>query len=124
MRKIEDFIDVIVDEVASQPESSKINMNLDGEENQDMRSIDLEKIDSNPEGKEEDTSPRPKLPSMYVQKEHPKSHILVDQRHGVKIRRRLLASSIYENMALLSLIEPKNLGQASEDMFWVKVMNE
>eukprot|EP00253_Pinus_taeda_P016947 PITA_16947 len=62
-KKIEDCNDVIVDGIFSQPESSKRNMNLDDEENSDMRYADLEEIDSDSEGEEVGTTPRTKTPS-------------------------------------------------------------
>ena len=99
-------------------------MKSDGEENSDMRPSGQAQIDSYDEGKETSTTPRSKTPSRYVQKEHPQSQILGDQRHGVQTRRKLVGSSSCANIPLLSQIEPKNLSQASEDKFWVRAMNE
>eukprot|EP00253_Pinus_taeda_P004690 PITA_04690 len=70
-------------------------MKSDGEENLDMRPTDLEETNSDSEGMEAGTTPRPKTPSRYVQKKHPESQI-----------------------------EPKSLSQASGDKSWVKAMNE
>lgn len=67
------------------------------------------------------TTLRPKIPSKYVQKEHPESQILGDQIHNVQTRRKLVGSSICTN---LTLFEPKNTSQASKDKFWVRAMNE
>ena len=71
---------MIVNEIGSQPKSSKINMNLDDEESSAMRSMDLEETYLDSEGEEVGTSSRPKTPSRYVKKEHPESQILRDQR--------------------------------------------
>jgi len=75
-KKIEDYIDVIVDKITSQSKSSKINMNLDDEESLDMRSMDLEETNLDSEGEEESTTSRPKTPYIYVQKEHLEIQIL------------------------------------------------
>lgn len=62
----------------------------DGEESSDMRSTDLEERNSYSDGEEAGITLRPKTPSKYVQKEHPESQILGDQRHGVQNRMKLL----------------------------------
>lgn len=92
---------MIVDEVGSQLESSKINMNSDDEESSDLRSMDMEEINSDSEGEEAGKTSRPKTPSTYVQKEHPKSLIVGDERHGVQTRRIHVGSTSYVNMAML-----------------------
>eukprot|EP00253_Pinus_taeda_P013935 PITA_13935 len=70
-RNIEDYIDVIVDEVGSQPESSKSNMNSDDEERFELRSTNMNETNSDREGEEACMSSRPNTPYRYVQKEHP-----------------------------------------------------
>jgi len=57
---------MIIDEISSQPESSKRNMNSYDEENPDMRFVDLEETNSDSEGEEEGSSPRPKTHFKYV----------------------------------------------------------
>lgn len=111
-RKIEDCINVIVDEVGSQLESYKRKKNSNDEESLDLRSPDVNEIDFDNEGEKAYMFSRPKTPSKYVQKENPKSQILGDQREGVQTRRKLVGSTIHENLALLSQIKPKNLCQA------------
>lgn len=117
-RRIEDCINIIGDKVGAQPEFSKNNMNSDDEGSSDLRSTDLNEIDSDSEGEEAGTSSRPKATSRYVQKEHHEIQILGDQRQGVQTRRKLVGNTSCANLALLSQIEPENLCQAREDKFW------
>ena len=47
------------------------------------------------EASEEDTFDREKVPSRYVQKNHPESQILGEKGSGVQTRRNLVGSSSY-----------------------------
>jgi len=100
---------VVVDEITPQLESSKGNTNSDGEESLAIRPLDHNETELDNEDIDTSTTPRPKTPSRYVQKEHPESQILGDQRFGVLTRRNFFCISSCENLALLSQVEPKNI---------------
>ena len=62
--------------------------------------------------------------SRIIKKNHPKSQIIGYKNEGVKTRRKLLKESKQSHIAFLSMLEPKNFNEASEDKNWIKAMNE
>ena len=65
-----------------------------------------------------------KAPSRIVQKNHPESQLIGDKNKGVQTRRKLIKASEQSYISFLSMMEPKNIEEASEDDDWVKSMNE
>jgi hypothetical protein len=63
-------------------------------------------------------TPQLKTPSRYVQKHHPKSHILGNKKTSVKTRRKRIDTSTSTNIALLSMIEPQNFVKEIQDDHW------
>jgi len=57
-------------------------------------------------------------------KNHPESQIIGDKNEGVQTRRKLLKNPEQSHIAFLSMLEPKNFNEASEDKDWSKAMNE
>ena len=103
------------------------NISTNDEEKEDLQKY--ERIhDEEEELEEEDTlesqedSPRydTKIPSRRVQKDHPETKIIDDKDVGVSTRRKLL----FNEQALLSVLERKNFTEASKNDEWIKAMNE
>ena len=65
-----------------------------------------------------------KLPSRIIQKNHPEIQIIGNKNEGIQTRRKLLKDSEQSHIAFLSIVEPKNCYEASEDEDWIKAMNE
>ena len=65
-----------------------------------------------------------KAPSKIVQNNHPESQIIGDKNKGLKTRRKLIKNSEKSHIDFLSMMEPKNFEEASENEDWVKAMNE
>ena len=65
-----------------------------------------------------------KEPSIIVKKNHPENQIIGDKDKGVQTRRKLIKASEQSQVAFLSMFEPKNLEEASEDEDWIRAMNE
>ena len=65
-----------------------------------------------------------KPPPRIIQENHLASHIIGDKNKGVQTRRKLLKDSEQSHIAFLSMIEPKNFNEASEDKNWITTMNE
>ena len=69
---------------------------------------------------QQSAKPTPRI----IQKNHPESQIIGDQNKGVQTRRKFLKDSEQSHIAFLSMIEPKNFNEASEDKDWIAAMNE
>ena len=71
---------------------------------------------------EDEDSPRhdTRAPSRRIQKNHPETQIISDKDVGVSTRRKLM----FNEQALLLVVEPKNLTEARKDDNWTKAMNE
>jgi hypothetical protein len=127
LHKIVESIDVKVDEgplhpVRHQHHDDSYDEPINNEPQDDRMNEYQEQEDSEEEERME--TPQPKTPSRYVQKHHPESQILGNKEAGVQTRRKLIDTSSSANFALLSMSEPQNFVQASQDDHWVKAMNE
>ena len=58
-----------------------------------------------------------KAPSKIIKKNHPESQIIGDKNKGVQTRRKLIKASEQSQIAFLSMMEPKNFEEASEDEY-------
>ena len=65
-----------------------------------------------------------KTPSIIVKKNHPGNLIIGDKDKGVQTRRKLIKASEQSQVAFLSMIEPNNFEEASEDEESIRAMNE
>ena len=65
-----------------------------------------------------------KTRSRIVEKNHPGNQIIGDKNKGVHTRRKLIKASEQYQVDFLSMIEPKNFEEASEDEDWIRAMNE
>jgi hypothetical protein len=127
LHKIIESIDVKVDEgplhsVRYQHHNEQYDEPINNELQDDGMGEQQEQEDSKEEERMETS--QPKTPSRYVQKHHPKIQILGNKETSVQTRRKLIDTSTSANFALLSMIEPQNFVQASQDDHWVKAMNE
>jgi hypothetical protein len=127
LHKIVESIDVKVDERPLHPERHQHHDNSYDEpirnEPQGDGMHEYQEQEDFEEEERMETS-QPKTPSRYVQKHHPESQILGNKEASVQTRRKLIDTSSSANFALLSMSEPQNFMQASQDDHWVKAMNE
>ena len=61
-----------------------------------------------------------KVPSIRIQKDHPKDFIIGDPNSGVTTRSRGISS----NSCFVSKVEPKNVKEALTDEYWITAMQE
>jgi hypothetical protein len=61
--------------------------------------------------------------SRIIQKNHPASKIIGERDKGLHTGRKLIKTTEQSHRALISMLEPKNLNEASKDDHWVKAMN-
>jgi FtsZ-interacting cell division protein YlmF len=62
--------------------------------------------------------------SIITQKNHPASHLIGEKDKGVQTRRRIIKNTEQSHIAFISMVEPKNFNEASEDVNWLKSINE
>eukprot|EP00253_Pinus_taeda_P005979 PITA_05979 len=122
--RIVDIIYVVVDEkgyIPRQVNYENIKEDEDYPQNQtdDEEETHEEEIHEEPE---EQIRIEEKTPSMYVQKNHPKSQILGQKEADVQTRRTIAETSSY--LALFSSTEPQNVKEACKYECWVKAMDE
>lgn len=128
LNKMVDCIDIKVDEgihVKDTQINNDESCTEDTTEEEQEQVQESEKEES--ESKNEEADPQQqsvKPPPRIIQKNHPASQIIGDQNKGVQTRRKLLKDSEQSHIAFLSMIEPKNFNEASEDKDWVATMNE
>jgi hypothetical protein len=65
-----------------------------------------------------------KSPLRIIRKNHPENQIIGDINEGVQTRRKLIKDSEQSHVAFLSMTEPKNFEEASQDDDWIREMNE
>ena len=76
------------------------------------------------ESKEEHSSPKAKDKKRYVQKYYPNNQIVGELNSRVKTRRKLFNAPTHAHVVMLTMEEPKDIVQASQDQHWLKAMNE
>jgi hypothetical protein len=64
-----------------------------------------------------------KSPLRIIRKNHPENQIIGDI-NGVHTRRKLIKDSEQSHVAFLSMTEPKNFEEASQEDNWIRAMNE
>ncbi|CAJ2652046.1 unnamed protein product [Trifolium pratense] len=69
------------------------------------------------------STPRPvsKVPSIRIQKNHPKDLIIGNPNQGIATRR---TNEVVTNSCFVSKIEPKNVKEALTDEFWIEAMQD
>ena len=89
--------------------------NNEGVYDEEKEEGNVEKEDS--QESEDKDSPRPytKAPSRRIQKNNLETQIRGDKDVGVSTRRQLL----FNEQALLSVVEPKNFAEASKNDDWI-----
>jgi hypothetical protein len=65
-----------------------------------------------------------KSPLKIIRKNHPKNQIIGDLNEGVQTRRKFIKDSEQSHVAFLSMTEPKNFEEASQEGNWIRAMNE
>ena len=59
-----------------------------------------------------------------IQKNHPEIQIIGDKDKGVQTRRKLIKASEQSQIDFLSMMEPKNFEESSEDEYCIRATNE
>jgi FtsZ-interacting cell division protein YlmF len=124
LHKLVDCIDLKVDEGV--PEREVINIEPTIEDiaetkDEQVKELDGEETPRQGESGQQSTS---NPSSRITQKNHPESQIIGEKDKGVQIRRRIIKDTEQSHMAFISMVEPKNFNEASEDVNWLKSMNE
>jgi hypothetical protein len=65
-----------------------------------------------------------KSPHRIIRKNHPENQIIGDINEGVQTRRKLIKDTEQSHAAFLSMNEPTNFEQASQEEDWIRAMNE
>jgi len=65
-----------------------------------------------------------KSPLRIIRKNHPENQIIGDINEGVQTRTKLIKDSEQSHVAFLSMTEPKNFEEASQEDNWIRAMNE
>jgi hypothetical protein len=65
-----------------------------------------------------------KSPLRIIRKNHPENQIIGDINEGVQTRRKLIKDTKQSHVAFLSMIEPTNFEEASQEEDWIRAMNE
>jgi FtsZ-interacting cell division protein YlmF len=134
MHKLVDYIDVRIDEEAHVKDKQRIGTKPDekDDENNEYKEQQIS------ESQEDDESGREETPkqeesgqqlasnpsSGITQKNHLESQIICEKYKGVQTRRRIIKDTEKSHIAFIYLVEPKNFNESSEDVNWLKSMNE
>jgi len=123
-----DCIDIKVDEGILVKDTQISNVESSTEETVEDKEEQVQeskKEDSESDNECVDTQQQSvKPPSRIIQKNHSESQIIGDRNEGVQTRRKMLKDSERYHIAFLSISEPKNFYEVSEDEDWIKSMNE
>jgi hypothetical protein len=65
-----------------------------------------------------------KSPLRIIRKNNPENQIIGDIKEGVQTRRKLIKDSEQSHVDFLSMTEPKNFEEASQEYNWIRAMNE
>jgi hypothetical protein len=124
LHKLVDCIDLKVDEGVPVREVSNIESTTEDTaetEDEQVQESDGEETPRQEESGQQSTS---NPSSRITQKNHPESQIIGEKDKGVQTRRRITKDTEQSHMAFISMVEPKNFNEASEDVNWLKSMNE
>jgi hypothetical protein len=134
MHKLVECIDVRIDEEAHVKYQQRINTKSDEEndENNENEEQKISELQEDDESGGEETSRQEEsrqhstsnLSSIITQKNHPASQIIGEKDKSVQTRRRTIKDTEKSHIAFISMVEPKNLNEASKDVNWLKRMNE
>jgi FtsZ-interacting cell division protein YlmF len=120
-----DCIDIKVDEGVPKREVSHIESAI--EETTEAKDEQVQESDGEetPRHSEESGQQSTSNPSSRItQKNHLESQIIGEKDKGVQTKRRIIKDTEQSHMAFISMVEPKNFNEASEDVNWLKSMNE
>jgi FtsZ-interacting cell division protein YlmF len=123
LHKLVDCIHLKVDGV---PEREVINIEPTTEDIAEMKYEHVQESDGEETPRQEDSGQQSTSnpSSIITQKNHPKSEIIGEKDKGVQPRRRIIKDTKQSHMAFISMVEPKDFNEASEDVNWLKSMNE
>jgi hypothetical protein len=65
-----------------------------------------------------------KSPLRIIRKNHPENQIIGDINEGVQTRRKLIKDSEQSHFSFLSMTEPTNFEESSQEDNWIRAMNE
>jgi hypothetical protein len=130
LHKLVDSIDVKVDEeIPVRNISSDEPRTEDTVEDEDeqVQGSEREEVGSDEDVNiQTDTSQQKdaKSPLRIIRKNHPENQIIGDINEGVQTRRKLIKDTEQSHVAFLSMIEPTNFEEASQEEDWIRAMNE
>jgi hypothetical protein len=134
MHKLVDCINVRIVEEAPIKYQQRISTKLDEKYNENNENEEKQI----PKSQEDDESGGEETPrqeesgqqstsnpsSRITQKNHLESQIIGEKDKGVQTRRRIIKYTKQSNIDFISMVEPNNFNEASEDVNWLKSMNE
>ncbi|XP_057452263.1 uncharacterized protein LOC130744085 [Lotus japonicus] len=117
-KTMKESINVVVDDSGNNLEED----NADGDDNvpqtvDERTNVTNIRSDIESEEQNEHVSPKEVVPSIKIQKIHPKKNIIENLNEGVITR----SIDIIENACFISKIEPKNIKEALTDEYWMNV---
>jgi FtsZ-interacting cell division protein YlmF len=130
LHKLVDCIDIKVDEEIPVKNVSSVEprtKDVVEDEDEQVQGSEKEEYESN-----EDTNTQTntnqqkeeKSPLRIIKKNHPGNQIIGDINKGVQTRRKLIKDSEQSHVSFLSMTEPKNFEEASQDYDWIRAMND
>jgi FtsZ-interacting cell division protein YlmF len=130
LHKLVDCIDIKVDEeisvrnVSSVEPSTKDIVEDEDEQIQGSKREEYELDEYTNTQADTNQQKEAKSPLRIVRKNHRENQINRDINKGVQTRRKLIKDSKQSHVAFLSMTEPKNFDEASQNDDWVRAMNE
>jgi hypothetical protein len=130
LHKLVDCIDIKVDEeipVRNVRSVEPREKDIVEDEDEQVQGSEKEEFESDEDtNTQTDTNQQKeaKSPLRIIKKNHPENQIIGDINKGVQTRRKLIKDSEQSHVAFLSMTEPKNFEEASQDDNWIRAMNE
>ena len=134
MHKLVDCIDVRIDEEALIKDQQRINTKPDekddeNNENEEQQILESQEDDESggeetPRQEESGQQSTSNPSSRITQKNHPESQIIGEKDKGVQTKRRIIKDNEKSHISFISMVELKNFNESSEDVNWLKSMNE
>ena len=130
LHKLVDCIDVKVDEELPvrniSSDESRTEDTVEDEDEQ-VQGSEREEAESDEDVNiQTDTSQQKeaKSPLRIIRKNHPENQIIGDINEGVQTRRKLIKDTEQSHVAFISMTEPTNFEEASQEDNWIRAMNE
>lgn len=111
LKKVVESVNVRVDEDFHKGRRSMVNH------------IEEPSIEDEEKSKSQEEVPNKDI-NRYVQKNHPRDHIIGKKNEVVQTRRRHARTNIQVNFCLMTKMEPRNFNETRKNEKWMKVMEE